>query len=59
MMDQHAGNSSEGDQINASPLSDKLAISGYFRASDPGRFEAAVEDINDIQMIARRESNTR
>lgn len=42
----------------ASPLSDRLAISGFFRASDPGRFEGAVaiENVSEIQMIARRES---
>lgn len=41
-----------------SPLSDRLAISGYFRASDPGRFEGAanIDNVSDIQMIARRES---
>ena len=39
-------------------MSERLAISGYFRASDPGRFEG-VEDVNDIQLIARRQSNTR
>ena len=39
-------------------MSERLAISGYFRASDPGRFEG-VDDVNDIQLIARRQSNTR
>ena len=38
-------------------MSERLAISGYFRASDPGRFEG-VDDVNDIALIARRESNT-
>lgn len=41
----------------ASPLSDRLAISGYFRASDPGRFgEPAIDNVSDIQIVARRES---
>ena len=39
----------------ASPISDRLAESEFVRASDPGRF-GAVEDISDIQVIARRES---
>ena len=43
------------------PLSDRLATSGCFRASDPGRFggvgEGMIEDISDIAKIARRESN--
>lgn len=43
------------------PLSDRLATSGCFRASDPGRFggvgEGIIEDVSDIAKIARRESN--
>ena len=47
----------DGHRVDgSSPLSERLAESGYFRASDPGRFEA-VDDVNDIQLIARRESN--
>ena len=41
---------------DASPISDRLAESEFVRASDPGRFGQIVEDINDIQVIARRES---
>ena len=41
---------------NASPMTDHLAHSGHFRASDPGRFDG-IDDLNDIQLIARRESN--
>ena len=35
---------------NASPLSDRLAASGYFRASDPGRFAGSshVQDVHEI-----------
>jgi len=44
------------EEDRTSPISDRLAVSGYFRASDPGRF-APVDDVSDIQLIARRESN--
>jgi hypothetical protein len=30
-------------------------VSGYFRASDPGRF-APIDGVSDIQLIARKEN---
>jgi len=40
-----------------SPISDRLAASGYFRASDPGRFGAHQEKVkSNIQYIGREES---
>lgn len=53
--DRKAGTGTKMD--GTSPLSDRLAISGYFRASDPGRFGGpAIDNVSDIQIVARRES---
>ena len=56
-MGEAYGDEEEAKQAT-SPLSDRLAESEFVRASDPGRFEGAtaVEDVSNIQVIARRES---
>ena len=53
-MDQEHDSSSKHN--GESPLQDRLAESDFIRASDPGRFRGDVEDVSDIQIIAKRES---